>query len=139
MTCETTNRVVEQVYWLTAVFLYVPPVFFPDTVWFGFAPILFGGVAQLIVHGIYNNLLLKRFYNSGLAAVLFGHVPVALLYIRYIVKNNMADISDWIIAVLIMVGWYVIVLRLVLQKVFSDKNSPFPFDETEMKRFKPPR
>lgn len=75
--------------WVTALVLYVPPIIWPDAVWFGLAPILFGGVAQLLMHGIYNNILLKRFYNAGLCAVLFGHVPIMIVYIHYVTTHNM--------------------------------------------------
>lgn len=34
--------------WLSAIVLYVPPIIWPNAIWFGLATILFGGVAQLI-------------------------------------------------------------------------------------------
>lgn len=123
--------------WGTAIVLYLPPIFFPNAIWFGLAPILFGGVAQLLVHGVVNNRMLKRFYNAGLAVVLFGHLPIAVLYIRYITINNMANFWDYLIGIVIMVLWYVVGVRLIINKSFENMNSPYPFDEVEMKRFKP--
>lgn len=125
--------------WMTLLVLYVPPMIWPDAVWFGLAPILFGGAAQLLMHGIYNNILLKRFYNAGLCAVLFGHVPIMAVYIHYIVTHQMVNAGDWISGVLIMTVWYVVGVRLVINKAFENIDSPYPFDETEMKRFKAPR
>ena len=40
------------------------PIFFPDLIWLGLAPML-AAVSQLIVHGILNNLKLKSIYNPG--------------------------------------------------------------------------
>ena len=122
--------------WGTAIVLYFPPIFFPDVIWFGLAPILFGGVAQLIMHGLYNNLLLKRCYNAGLISTLFGHFPIAIVYINYIVMNDMATIWDWIIGIAIMVIWYVVIVRGIFLKGFGDINSPYPFEKVEMERFK---
>lgn len=122
--------------WVTAIVLYLPPIFFPDVIWFGLAPILFGGVAQLLMHGIYNNVLLKKFYNAGLGAVLFGHVPIAICYIYYITVNNLASGWDYLIGTVIMVLWYVVGVRIIINKTFEDVNSPYPFDEVEMNKFK---
>ena len=125
--------------WATALILYVPPIIWPDAVWFGIAPILFGGAAQLLIHGIYNNILLKRLYNAGLCAVVFGHVPIMIVYIRYIVTHNMATPWDWVVGITIMVAWYVIGVRLIINNTLKNINSPYPFDDDEMKRFKVPR
>lgn len=125
--------------WVTALVLYVPPIIWPDAVWFGLAPILFGGVAQLLMHGIYNNILLKRFYNAGLCAVLFGHVPIMIVYIHYVTTHNMVTGWDWIWGTLIMVVWYVVGVRLIINKAFENIDSPYPFSEIEMKRFKAPK
>lgn len=125
--------------WVTALVLYVPPIIFPNAVWFGLAPILFGGAAQLLMHGIYNNIQLKRFYNAGLAAVVFGHVPIMIVYIHYIVTHNMITAWDWVIGTLIMIVWYVIGVRLIINKAFEDINSSYAFSKEEMDRFKEPR
>lgn len=125
--------------WGTAIVLYLPPILFPDVIWFGLAPILFGGIAQLLIHGIYNNILLKRFYNSGLAAVLFGHVPILIIYIYYITVNNLASGFDYLIGTAIMVSWYIIGVRIIITKSLEDMNSPYPFDEVEMKKFTGPK
>lgn len=125
--------------WGTAIVLYLPPIFFPNAIWFGLAPILFGGVAQLLIHGIVNNIMLKRFYNSGLAVVLFGHLPIAIIYIHYITVNNLASFKDYLIGIAIMVLWYIVGIRIIINKSLEDINSPYPFDEVEMKKFKAPK
>ena len=121
--------------WGTALIMYVPPIFFPDKIWLGLPAILFGGFAQLIMHGIANNIMLKTYYNAGLATVLLGHVPVAYFYIQYIVSNNLATVWDWVIGFGLMVVWYVIGIRVIINKSFENMNSPYPFDKTEMDKF----
>lgn len=125
--------------WVTAFVLYVPPIIWPNAVWFGLAPILFGGAAQLLMHGIYNNILLKRFYNAGLCAVVFGHVPIMIVYIHYIITHNMVTVSDWIWGIAIMSVWYVVGVRIIINKTFEDIDSPYPFSDEEMRRFKAPQ
>lgn len=125
--------------WVTAFVLYVPPIIWPNAVWFGLAPILFGGAAQLLMHGIYNNILLKRFYNAGLCAVVFGHVPIMIVYIHYIITHNMVTVSDWIWGIVIMSVWYVVGVRIIINKTFEDIDSPYPFSDEEMRRFKVPQ
>jgi|SRR6218665_203977 len=121
--------------WGTALVMYLPPVFFPDKIWLGLSPILFGGVAQLIIHGIVNNRMLKTYYNSGLVSVIVGHVPIAILYINYIVKSDIVTGWDWVIGTFLMAVWYIVGIRIIINKSFENMNSPYPFDETEMSRF----
>jgi hypothetical protein len=121
--------------WGTALVMYVPPIFFSNQIWLGLAPVLFGGAAQLVIHGIVNNKILKTWYNSGLVAVLFGHVPIAVFYIKYIVENNLASVCDWVIAIVLMLVWYVVGVRIIINKLFENINSPYPFDKAEMAKF----
>lgn len=122
--------------WGTALVLYVPPIFFPDVIWFGLAPILFGGVAQLIMHGFVNNKMLKSYYNAGLASTALGHFPIMILYIMYIEEHNMASTWDYVIGVAIFLVWYIVGLRIIVNKSFEDMDSPYPFAPEEMARFK---
>lgn len=82
-----------------------------------------------------NNILLKRFYNAGLAAVLFGHAPIAICYIYYITVNNLASGWDYLIGTVIMALWYVVGICIIINKSFEYVNSPYPFDEVEMNKF----
>ena len=118
-----------------AYVLFLLPVFFPKTIWLGLAPILVGSIIQFISHGIYTNIKLKYFYNPGLAATVFGHIPIAFFYIKYIVKNNLVNQGDWIWAVVYMSAMLFLIFYLIEQVLLSDKNSPHPFDPDEMKRF----
>lgn len=122
--------------WGTALVLYVPPIIFPDAIWFGLAPILFGGLAQLIVHAIVNNKMLGTYYNAGLATVVFGHLPIAIIYIIYIHTHNLVSFWDYVIGVVIMVLWYVVGIRILINKGFESMNSSYSFAPEEMAKFK---
>ncbi|MBL4953699.1 HXXEE domain-containing protein [Neobacillus sp. YIM B02564] len=124
--------------WGTAIVLYVPPIIWPDAIWFGLAPILFGGFAQLLMHGIVNNRMLKSVYNAGLASTVLGHLPIAIVYIYYIQTHNLASVWDYIIGTIIFVVWYVVGIRLIINKSFESMDSPYPFAPEEMARFKKP-
>lgn len=127
MVCFLTN-------WGTALVLYVPPIFFPDKIWLGLAPVIFG-LLQIVGHGIMNNIMLKTWYNGGLAAALFGHLPVGIFYIKYIVENNLATSWDWAIGTAIVPIWYILGVRILIAKTLKDINSPYPFDKVEMDKF----
>lgn len=121
--------------WGTALFFYLPAVLFPDAIWFGLAPMIFGGVAQVIIHGIVNNKILKTWYNSGLASSVLGHLPLMILYILHIEEQHLATAWDYVIGVLLMVAWYVVVIRILIAKLWESKTSPYPFSQKEMDRF----
>ena len=54
--------------WITYT-VYLIPVFLPNVIWLGLAPMLFG-FGQFIVHGIATNIRLRSWYNPGLFAPL---------------------------------------------------------------------
>jgi hypothetical protein len=113
---------------------YLIPVFFPDVIWLGLAPTLFG-VGQLIFHGIVGNVKLKTFYNPGLVAVGLGHVPLGIWYL--IEVNSKATITywDWVFAVVYIACFIFIVMRKIGHTLLADKNSSYPFAPEEMERF----
>lgn len=126
--------------WTFALLFYVPPIFFPNQIWLGLMPMLFGAVGQMFSHGILNNVMLKRAglrygYNSGLATAIFGHVPLCIGYGYYIESYDLTTGWDWIIGFLYAIFAYIVVFRMMIMKVFEDKNTRYPFDETETSRF----
>ena len=118
-----------------AYVFFLLPVFFPNVIWLGLAPVLVGSILQFISHGIYTNIKLKSFYNPGVAATVFGHIPIGVLYIYNIVANNLVDLWGWLFAVLYMAVFMFLVFFIIEQKLLGDKNSPYSFDQDEMKRF----
>ncbi|WP_197525932.1 HXXEE domain-containing protein [Methanocella paludicola] len=114
--------------------MYLIPVFFPNIIWLGLAPILFG-MMQFIVHGVMTNLKLKSLYNPGLGAVVLLHIPIGLYYIYYIQTMGLASIWDWVIAIVYMVLVAFIVVNKMTYSWLADKNSPNIFSAAEMKRW----
>ena len=114
-----------------AYLCYLLPVFFPEIIWLGLAPILFGCVFQVMLHLVVFLIKFHHFYNSGLAAVLCIHVPCGILYIRYAASQGLLTGKTWLYTVLYLIG---MILFTVLfgQKLFSGKDSPYPFDAKEI-------
>lgn len=119
---------------LAAYPFYLIPVFFPDKIWLGIAPTLFG-ILQFGIHGIVTPKKLGQFYNPGLGAVLLLHFPIGAYYFHYIVGNDLATMWDWLLGVVYMAGFTYFSLVKMTYTWLADKNSPYPFSEEEMKRF----
>ena len=120
---------------LFAYGFYLVPVFFPNVIWLGLAPVLVGATMQFIGHVIYVNWKLRSFYSPGVATTVFGHLPIAVIYIYYISVHHLADGRDWLFAVVYMIMALVFIFGVVEQLMFGGKNSTHPFDPDEMKRF----
>ncbi|MBQ8703441.1 MAG: HXXEE domain-containing protein [Bacteroidales bacterium] len=75
--------------------VYLLPVFFPNVIWLGLAP-MFMGFMQFIVHGIATNIRLRSFYNPGLGAVVLLHYPIGIYYCWFVAHNGLATTGDWI-------------------------------------------
>jgi hypothetical protein len=117
-----------------AYVFYLLPVFFPNVIWLGLAPILVGLTVQFIGHVIYVNIKLRTFYSPGAAAVVFGFVPIGVIYIYHIIANNMLNLWGWLLAVVYMTVFVFLDFYIIEQKLLGGKNSPYPFDQDEMKR-----
>ena len=114
---------------------FLLPVFFPNMIWLGLGPVLVGAILQFIGHVIYVNIKLRSFYSPGVAATVFGHVPIGVIYIHHIVVNNMINMWGWLLAVVYMTVFMFFDFYVNEQKLLGGKNSPYPFDQDEMKRF----
>ncbi|WP_373101120.1 MULTISPECIES: HXXEE domain-containing protein [Pasteurellaceae] len=121
--------------WGTTLFMYLPPIIFPNTIWLGLVPMIFGGVAQLLIHGIVNKKMLKSRYNAGLATTLFGHFPLFVAYVYHIEVHQLVIWWEYLLAAVLIVAWYVGVIRIVIPKLWEDKNSPYPFNPAQMAKF----
>lgn len=96
---------------LIAYGFYLLPIFFVDQIWMGLAPI-FMGFFQLIWHGLFANLKIKRIYNPGLLAVALLHMPIGVWYINYITVHNLATSYDWILGIAyFVVATYVLIVK----------------------------
>ena len=114
---------------------YLLPVFFPNVIWLGLAPILIGSFMQFIGHVIYVNIKLRSFYSPGVVATVFGHIPIGVIYIHHILANNMVNLGDWLLAVVYMAVFMFLVFFIIEQKLLGDKNSLYFFDQDQMKSF----
>lgn len=110
---------------------YLLPVIFPEVIWLGLAPVLFGCVFQVMLHLVVFLVKFRRFYNSGLAAVLCIHVPCGILYIRHAAALGLLTGKTWACALAYLLVMIVFTL-LFGQKLLSRKDSPYPFDEKEV-------
>ncbi|MBQ6252898.1 HXXEE domain-containing protein [Ruminococcus sp.] len=116
---------------------YLLPVFLPNIIWLGLAPILFGCVFQVMLHLVVFFVKFHHVYNSGLAAVLLIHLPCGFLYIHHAAVQGLLTGRTWLSTIIYMI---VMIAFTVLfgQKLFSRKDSSYPFDEKEIeagKRF----
>jgi len=114
---------------------YLVPVFFPNVIWLGLAPVLSGITIQLVGHAILMNRRLRTVYSPGVASIVFGWLPIGVVYIYYIVTNNLVNLGDWVVAVVWMAVFVLLNFNVIEQRLLGDKNSPYPFDPDEMKRF----
>ena len=113
---------------------YLLPVFFPNIIWLGLAPMLFG-IMQLMVHGVITNKKMKSIYNPGLGAVVLLHVPIGIYYIYYVVSNGLTNGAVWIMAIVYTIAFAAIAVGALTYKVMPDKNTKYVFDKAEMERF----
>jgi hypothetical protein len=106
---------------------YLVPVFFPDVIWVGLAPMLFGFTRLAIRVAISGKLWPVS--PRGQTALLFGHIPIGILYLYYIHAHHLVSAWDWTFAILYMLAWqYVALVRLICSWL-ADRNSPYPFSD----------
>lgn len=113
---------------------YLIPVFFPQIVWLGLAPVLFG-MGQLMMHGIMGNRKLKMLYNPGLAAVALGHVPIGIWYLAEVYSRGIITLWDWGFAVAYMALFMGVGMLKIGYGILAGENSPYPFAPEEIERF----
>ena len=117
-----------------AYIMYLLPVFLPNVIWLGLAP-MFMGFAQFLVHGIATNIRMRSWYNPGLFAVVFLHYPVGIYYCWYVAHNGLATTSDWIWGVVYTILIAGIGVGVMTYKVLANRDSKWVFADEEMERF----
>lgn len=118
----------------TAIIMYGIAIFFPNIMWLSLAPMLFN-FGQFIIHGIVTNKMMKTFYNPGLGAVVFLHLPISIYYFWYVNVNQLLSPTDWLFGILFTIlcaGFGVGIMTYIL---FASRNSKWVFDDVEMARF----
>ena len=117
-----------------AYIVYLLPVFLPNVIWLGLAP-MFMGFSQFIVHGIATNVRLRSWYNPGLGAVVLLHYPVGIYYCWYVAHNGLATSGDWICGLVYMFLIGGAGVGVMTYKVLANRNSKWMFSDEEMERF----
>jgi hypothetical protein len=112
---------------------YAVPVFFPDVIWLGLAPILFT-VFELLIHVGGGVVRARAVYSPGLATV-FPWAILAAWYLAETAGKGLVTQADWIYAVVYLVAFMVVGLGLVTYVWLADRDSPYPFAPEEMSRF----
>jgi hypothetical protein len=105
----------------------------PDQIWLGLGTLLFW-VGQFGVHAIVTNRKLKTLYNPGVLTLLLG-LALLVYYAIYVESNDLASVWDWVGGVALMAGFAVIFLFKMTYSWLADKNSPYPFTDTELHRW----
>lgn len=113
---------------------YILPIFFPQLIWFGLGQVLLGMTIQLVAHGIVVNIRLKSFYNPGLLAVLFLHIPLGIYYIWYVIANHLAGVGDFVVGLLVAILASLLLFGLPI-RLLRSRTSRYPFDPEEMDGF----
>jgi hypothetical protein len=103
--------------------------------WLGIGQVLFGMVGQLVIHGVITNIKLKTFYNPGLAAVIFGHVPLGIWYLVAAYDVGPVGLSNWIFGILYLLGFLVIFMIILGYRVMLTKDARWAFAPEEVDRF----
>jgi hypothetical protein len=92
------------------------------------------GFAQFVMQGMIGNIQMKSIYNPGLAAVVFGHVPLGVWYIVEVYRQGIITGWDWLFAVLYMAVFGAVFMQVIGYKLLGPKDSPYAFAPEEMAR-----
>ena len=87
------------------------------------------------MHGVVGNIQMKNLYNPGLAAVVFGHVPLGVWYIVDVYRQGIITGWDWLLAVLYMATFGAVFMQAIGYKLLGPKDSLYPFAPEEMARY----
>lgn len=112
---------------------YILAILLPGVIWLGLAQVIFG-MMQIFMHGIFINLRMKSWYNPGLAAVIFLHIPIGIYYIWYVAAYGLAGTWDYIAGFICAIIVAILIIALPV-RLLADKQSKYPFSENEMERF----
>ena len=112
---------------------YGVPILLPNVIWLGLAPVI-GGFVQFFGHGIFVPIRLRSLHSPGIITNVFGWIPIGVVYTYYVLTNNLLDLRSLLIAVVWLAVFMFLNFFILEQKLLGDINSPYPFDQDEMKR-----
>ena len=70
-----------------------------------------------------------------MVAVVFLHIPIGAYYIYHVIANNLTSGLDWLFGVIYFILAAFIGLYKSTYSWMANENSPYLFDDVEMKRF----
>lgn len=114
--------------------IYLLPVIFPNILWLGFMPVIFG-INQIIIHGIITPKQIgNRLYSPDFCAVCFGHVPVGLYWFYYTISNGLLGLKDVVFGFVYLFAFILIFMLKIGYGILSKPNSSYPFPPYEFER-----
>jgi len=117
-----------------AYIIYLLPVLFPDILWLGFMPVVFG-ISQLIIHAfITPRQIGNRIYSPGCCAVVFGHVPVGVCWFYCTVSHGLLGPADVVSGMLYLFLFIAVFMRKIGYGILKSPDSGYPFPKAEFER-----
>ncbi len=114
--------------------MYLLPVIFPDVLWLGLTPTIFG-MAQFIIHGIITPRQIgNRIYSPGLLAVAFGHIPVGICWLYHTISNGLLHWTDVLFGVLYLAAFMGGFMLRIGYGLLQSPDSKYPFPKEEFER-----
>ncbi|MCM1285669.1 MAG: HXXEE domain-containing protein [Acetobacter sp.] len=111
--------------------VYLFPMIWPDKIALGIMPMIFG-ILQLPVHGGMS-IMIRSPYNPGLLSVILLHIPIGIYYLHYVIANELAVSSTWIIAIAYLLFVMIFVVALPTYKFFPNMDTKWPFTNAQVK------
>lgn len=101
----------------------------------GLGQVMFG-MAQFVIHGIVINRKLRSIYNPGLLVVVFLHWPIGVYHIWFVATSGL--VAWWMgpVAIVWVAAGAVLGVAMPVTSWFAAKDSPYPFSDREMARFR---
>ena len=78
---------------------------------------------------------LKSFYNPGLAAVVFCHVPLGIWYLVEAYRTDGVSWTDWLFGILYLLGFLVVFMMIIGYPLMLTKSARWAFAPEEVDRF----
>lgn len=119
---------------LLAYIFYLAAFLLPHCVWLGMATMLFN-LTQLLGHGIRMNVVLKTWYNPGMATALCLLTPISIAYFVCLFNSTPPSSADWIAALICLIAMLLITIIAPVQ-LLKDVNSPYDIPDWQMEQFR---
>lgn len=113
--------------------LYILGILFSDCYVLGLM-LMFFSIGQVVVHGIILNIKMRRFYNPGVATVLFVLIPIGIYYIWYVSANLELPWWNYLLAFILLMPVSFCSLMLPIRKL-ANRNTQYIWPQYETEKF----